>query len=56
VTGLTTLAGFAALLGADLAGLRSLGFAVVAGAGYSLLAALVILPLLLPSVSAGETK
>ncbi len=48
VTGLTTLAGFAALLGAELAGLRSLGFAVVAGTGYTLVAALIILPLLLP--------
>ncbi|HZE89600.1 MAG TPA: MMPL family transporter, partial [Verrucomicrobiae bacterium] len=50
VTGLTTLAGFAALLAADLAGLRSLGFTVVAGAGYSLLAALIVVPLLLPGV------
>jgi predicted RND superfamily exporter protein len=48
VTGLTTLVGFAALLAARLAGLRSLGFAVVAGAGYTLAAALVVLPLLLP--------
>jgi predicted RND superfamily exporter protein len=48
VTGLTTLAGFAALLGASLAGLRSLGFAVVAGAGFTLVAAVVVLPLLLP--------
>jgi predicted RND superfamily exporter protein len=48
VTGLTTLAGFAALLGAGLAGLRSLGFAVVVGAGYTLAAALILLPLLLP--------
>jgi predicted RND superfamily exporter protein len=48
VTGLTTLAGFAALLSADLAGLRSLGFAVVAGSGYTLIAALLILPLMLP--------
>jgi predicted RND superfamily exporter protein len=48
VTGLTTLAGFAALLSADLAGLRSLGFAVVAGSGYTLIAALVVLPLMLP--------
>lgn len=48
VTGLTTLAGFAALLGAELAGLRSLGFTVVVGAGYTLAAALLVLPLLLP--------
>lgn len=53
VTGLTTLAGFAALLSADLAGLRSLGFAVVAGGGYTLIAALVVLPLLLPPRQAG---
>jgi predicted RND superfamily exporter protein len=51
VTGLTTLAGFAALLGAELAGLRSLGFAVVVGTGYTLAAALLILPLLLPKGS-----
>ena len=48
VTGLTTLAGFAALLVAELAGLRSLGFAVVTGTGYTLAAALLVLPLLLP--------
>ena len=48
VTGLTTLAGFAALLGAELAGLKSLGFTVVVGAGFTLAAALLVLPLLLP--------
>ncbi len=48
VSGLTTLAGFAALLGADLAGLRSLGFTVVVGTGYTLASALILLPLLLP--------
>jgi len=49
VTGLTTLAGFAALLTAQLAGLRSLGFVVVVGTGFTLAAALFVLPLLLES-------
>jgi len=48
VTGLTTLAGFGALLGADLAGLQTLGLAVVLGAGFTLAAALLLLPLLVP--------
>jgi predicted RND superfamily exporter protein len=48
VTGLTTLVGFGALLAARLAGLRTLGFAVVTGTGFTLAAALVLLPLLLP--------
>lgn len=48
VTGLTTLAGFGALLFARLAGLRSLGLAVVLGAACTLAAALILLPLLLP--------
>jgi predicted RND superfamily exporter protein len=46
VAGLTTLAGFAALLSADLEGLRTLGLAVVLGAGYSLAASVFILPIL----------
>lgn len=48
VTGLTTLAGFAALLSAELAGLRSIGLAVTLGASYTLAAALFVLPLVLP--------
>jgi predicted RND superfamily exporter protein len=48
VTGLTTLAGFAALLTANLAGLRSIGLAVTLGASYTLAAALFVLPLVLP--------
>jgi uncharacterized protein len=49
VTGLTTLAGFASLLAADLAGLRSLGAAVLLGTGFTLAAAILILPLMLPA-------
>jgi len=48
LTGLTTLAGFGALLSADFAGLRSMGWVAVLGIGGCLLAALIVLPLLLP--------
>ncbi len=59
ITGLTTVAGFGALLGAELEGLRTLGLAVVLGTGCTLLAALLVLPLLLPSrdqVAGGELR
>ncbi len=50
LTGLTTMAGFGSLLAADFAGLRSLGWVAVLGIGGSLATALLVLPLLLPSV------
>lgn len=48
LSGLTTMAGFGALLAADFAGLRSVGWVAVLGIGSCLLAALLLLPLLLP--------
>lgn len=56
LTGLTTLSGFGSLLAARFAGLRSMGWVAVLGIGGCLLAALLILPLLLPSPDARLTR
>ncbi|MGH9868674.1 MAG: MMPL family transporter [Candidatus Polarisedimenticolia bacterium] len=47
LTGVTTLAGFGALLAADFPGLRSMGWVAVLGIGGCLAASLTLLPLLL---------
>ena len=48
LTGVTTLAGFGALLAADFPGLRSMGWVAVLGIAGCLAASLTLLPLLLP--------